>query len=232
MNNELKNRVFAHRGIFNNINIPENSLKAFKKAIDKNIDIELDIQLTKDKKIVVFHDYDLKRMTGSDKLLKDLTYNEIQQLKLLNTEEKIPLLEEVLNLVNGKVLINIEIKNTNKKKETLYLLNCILSNYKGDYIIQSFYIRYLILINKYYSNYKKGLLITLPEIILDYVINSKLFLKLLNLDFIAYNKLLIKNKKVQNIRRNIPIFAWTIKNNKEKENIEKYADSIIMNIKN
>ena len=69
--NKYKNTVIAHRGIHDNKEIPENSLKAFKLSIENNLTIELDIQLTKDNHLIVFHDANLKRMTGIDKQLSD-----------------------------------------------------------------------------------------------------------------------------------------------------------------
>ena len=61
---KIPNNKIAHRGMFDNIKIPENSLSSFKKALKYNYSIELDIQLTKDNILVVFHDSNLKRMTG------------------------------------------------------------------------------------------------------------------------------------------------------------------------
>jgi len=74
----LKSNIIAHRGYYNNQDIPENSIKAFKKALKYNYIIEFDIHLLKDNNIVVFHDDNLKRITGINKKLKDLTYDDIQ----------------------------------------------------------------------------------------------------------------------------------------------------------
>lgn len=90
--NFLKNKIVAHRGYHDkDKGIPENSMLAFKRAIDENYLIEFDLHLLKDGKVVVFHDDNLKRMTGIDALIKDKTYEEIKQLKLLDTNERIPL---------------------------------------------------------------------------------------------------------------------------------------------
>ena len=62
----FKSRIIAHRGIHNNLDIPENSIKSFKEAIKQKLPIEFDVQLTKDNKIIIFHDYNLKRMTNLD----------------------------------------------------------------------------------------------------------------------------------------------------------------------
>ena len=74
----MKNKIIAHRGVFNNIDIPENSMKAFKKALKLNYPIELDIQLTKDNILVVLHDHTLQRMTGDSRILQELTTSRIE----------------------------------------------------------------------------------------------------------------------------------------------------------
>ena len=76
----MKNKIIAHRGIFNNIDIPENSMKAFEKALKLNYPIELDVQLTKDNELVVFHDYSLKRMCGINRLVENCTYKELSNI--------------------------------------------------------------------------------------------------------------------------------------------------------
>ena len=100
-------KIIAHRGVFNNKDIPENSLKSFREAVKLNYDVEFDIHLTKDNILVVFHDDNLKRMTGSDKNIQDCTYDEIKDLKLLNTNEHIPTLDEVLKVIDNKVFMDI-----------------------------------------------------------------------------------------------------------------------------
>lgn len=86
------NTMIAHRGLFNNnSDAPENSLAAFRNALEHGFGMELDVQLTKDGKLVVFHDFDLKRMCGVHKKLTELTYAELEQYSLKNSTEKIPL---------------------------------------------------------------------------------------------------------------------------------------------
>ncbi len=110
------NNKIAHRGIFDNITIPENALKAFRYAVIKGYAVELDVQLTKDDVIVVFHDELLQRMTGVFKQIDEVPFSELRKMHLLNTEEPVPTLKEVLNLIDGRVLTVIEIKNTMKRK--------------------------------------------------------------------------------------------------------------------
>jgi glycerophosphoryl diester phosphodiesterase len=128
---------YAHRGLHGG-EIPENSLSAFKKAIDEGVGIELDVQLSKDGVVMVFHDYTLKRMTGVEKLLSDLDFSELSKLTLLKTEEKIPTLEEVLSLVDGKVPLLVELKGENLDSSLCGKTAEVLKNYKGDFCIESF----------------------------------------------------------------------------------------------
>ena len=137
----LKGAYIAHRGLHNiKEGVPENSLPAFKKAIEKGHAIEIDIHLTKDGEIVVFHDDDLKRVCSDPRKIEEMTLSELKELKLSDTENRIPTLKECLNLVDGKVFLLIEFKvvkgNTKKLCETA---DKILKSYEGKYFIQSFY---------------------------------------------------------------------------------------------
>ena len=72
----MKNKLIAHRGVFNNIDIPENSIKAFSEAVKLGYAVEFDVQLTLDNVLVVFHDDNLLRMTGYDLDIQNTTYVE------------------------------------------------------------------------------------------------------------------------------------------------------------
>ena len=117
----LKDTYITHRGYHSPEKAPENSMAAFTRAVEEGFGIELDIHLTKDQQVVVFHDDDLERMTGYTKKITDCTWGEIRSLTLLNTQEKIPLLKEVddekLNrLSGGKVENNSENSKESDKK--------------------------------------------------------------------------------------------------------------------
>lgn len=129
--------LIAHRGLHGEA-VPENSLAAFESAIENNIAVELDVRLTKDCKIVVFHDKNLKRMTGIDAELSDFDYVQLSALALNETSEKIPLLTEVLKLVAGKVPVFIEIKEGSPVGILEKRLAKILKNYRGEHAVMSF----------------------------------------------------------------------------------------------
>ncbi len=135
-----KTMLVAHRGLHDiKKGIPENSLRAYENAIKHGYDIEIDIHLTKDNRIAVFHDDSLKRVCGKDILIENMTFTELQNYNLFDTYEKIPSLEDVLNTVNGKVCLVIEFKCLSLNcKRLCECANSILKNYNGEYIIQSF----------------------------------------------------------------------------------------------
>lgn len=219
----LTNLIIAHRGIHNNKDIPENSILAFTKAIKKNLPIEFDVRITKDNKLVIFHDDNLKRMTNLDKKIEELTLNEIKQLNLLNTKEKIPTLNEVLNLVRGKVLLDIEIKNTKKKEEVITLLLDELSNYKGEVLLKSFNPLIIKRIKHKTNRYRLGLLLTnhTKNKLLNKVYTTQMLLKYIKPDFIAVDKRMFNRKYYKKVKDKYFIFLWTIKN---EEELKKYQD--------
>lgn len=136
----FRGRHYAHRGLFDNkTDAPENSLAAFKKAVDAGYGIELDVQLSKDDKLVVFHDATLKRMCGVDGKVWDYTLEELQQMKLADSNETIPTFEQFLDVVDGQVPFILEFKLDRAQTRVCELANEVLKNYKGVYCIESFH---------------------------------------------------------------------------------------------
>ena len=138
-------RNFAHRGLHSyDKSVPENSLAAFRLAVEAGYGMELDVQLSKDGKVVVFHDDDLNRVCGVDKRVDELTFDELRELRLCETEEVIPLFSEVLDLVAGRQPIICELK-TGRRNNKLWFNNqlCektleLIEFYDGDVCIESF----------------------------------------------------------------------------------------------
>jgi len=108
MNSKEKVLIFAHRGA-NNL-APENTLKAFKKAIELKADyIEFDVHQSKDGEIVIMHDANTFRTTGHSGIIEKMTLEELKELDC-GDDEKIPTLEELVKLAKGKIGLNCEIK--------------------------------------------------------------------------------------------------------------------------
>ena len=129
----------AHRGIHDNKTVPENSLPAFNAAAEAGCGIELDVQFTKDRQHVLYHHDNLTRMCGDDRLDIDDTYDEHSKMRLLDSDEKIPLLSEVLETVGGRVPLLIEMKNERRVVwELPRALYSIMKYFNGVYAIESF----------------------------------------------------------------------------------------------
>lgn len=128
---------YAHRGLHGN-GVPENSLHAFELACEAGYGIELDIQLSSDGEVMVFHDGTLLRMTGVDKKICELTSDELSVLRLAGTEQKIPTLREVLALVDGRVPLLVELKGGTLDTTLCGKAYEILNDYKGSFCLESF----------------------------------------------------------------------------------------------
>ena len=228
----IRLNIYAHRGLFDNKKIVENTISAFKRALLDNFNIELDIRVTKDNKIVVFHDNNIKRLTGIDRLVKEMTYNELSNVKLLNTTDKIPLLEDVLKLVNGRVTLLIEIK-VNLSNNTLNELNKLLIDYNGKVLLQSF--NPVIIRKMAYTSlkrYKMGILLTndyngFKKALYDVFI-YKYLIKQKYISFISSPKELVLKVKEVSLKE---IFIWTIKTKEEFIRYKKYSNNLICNEK-
>lgn len=148
---------YAHRGLHEkDLSIPENSLAGFKAAVQAGYGIEWDLQLTKDKKVVVHHDRSLKRVCGADISIGDLTYEELQSYRLHNTEERVPLFTEALEVVNGKTPLIIELKGYDDVNMLCPLVWEILKDYKGLYCIESFDPKIVEWFKKYHPHVLRG----------------------------------------------------------------------------
>lgn len=136
----FEKKVYAHRGLYDNNNgIPENSLAAFKRARVHQYGVELDVQLTKDGKVVVFHDDTLNRMCGVDGHIYDFTYVQLRQFRLLKTGERIPLFTDVLEELDGvPVICEIKVPAGTSAAAISEKAAPMIDGYKGDICVESF----------------------------------------------------------------------------------------------
>lgn len=136
----FKRWLYAHRGLHDNSSdAPENSLRAFKRAVEAGYGIELDIQLSKDKKPVVFHDFTLERICGRPGKVCDYTYEELRRFKLCDSDEGIPSFADVLKLVDGRVPLIVELKIEHTDLSLCPIADKLLRQYSGRYCIESFH---------------------------------------------------------------------------------------------
>ena len=130
---------YAHRGLHApDKSVPENSLAAFKLAAKAGYGIELDVQLSKDGHVVVFHDDTLPRVCGVEGPVDGRTFAELRELRLCGTEERIPLLSEVLASIDGAGPLIVELKNGRRNRELCRKTWALLKKYPGTVCIESF----------------------------------------------------------------------------------------------
>ncbi len=227
---------YAHRGLHNNESkAPENSLAAFKKAVEAGYGIEMDVQLTKDKVPVVFHDFTLKRICGKEGKVCDYTFQELKEFKLCGSEERIPAFEQVLKLVGGKVPLIVELKVEWTDISVCPLADEMLRNYKGLYCIESFNPLALFWYRRHHSDVVRGqlsdgflksgefkgiLYVFLQNLMLNWITKP---------DFIAYNHRyadVCARKICRSLYKNMAV-AWTIKSQQELEKARNKFDIFI-----
>ena len=232
----LKGVHYAHRGLHDNhSDAPENSMKAFKKAVDAGYGIEMDIQLTKDKIPVVFHDETLNRMCGVEGKVWEFTFEELQKLTLAESEERIPKFEDVLALVGGKVPLIVEYKLDVPSIEVCEIADPMLQAYNGIYCIESFHPFAV----KWYREHR-------PEVIrgqlsqdfskqekykgkfIYWLLSNLLTNVLTRPDFIAYNHkdADMFSRKVCSLMGALPV-AYTIKSQEEYEKVKDQFELFI-----
>ncbi len=135
---ELKKWNFAHRGLHDAAK-PENSMAAFRAALEAGYGIELDIHLMKDGNLAVIHDSSLQRVAGADVRIEDLTAAELENYHLSGTDQTIPLFSDVLALYDGKAPLIVELKCVDGNQGELCRKACaMLDNYRGVYCMESF----------------------------------------------------------------------------------------------
>lgn len=222
---DLQGWSYAHRGLHSE-GIPENSMAAFKAALDHGYGIELDIHLLKDGNLAVIHDSLLNRTTGLPGYVEDLTTEQLKEYHLEGTEETIPEFMDVLTLFNGKAPLIIELKPENGNQDALTEAACrMMDTYKGAFCMESFDPRCVTWLKKNRPDIIRGQLTEnftrskndLPEY-LRFMLTHCLTNFLCVPDFVAYkfadrndtisNKLCLKLWKAQGV-------SWTLRSKKD-----------------
>ncbi len=153
---ELRRWNYAHRGLHDSQK-PENSMAAFRAALDGGYGIELDIHLMKDGHLAVIHDSSLKRVAGAEVKIEDLTLADLENYRLGGTDEKIPLFSQVLELYQGRAPLIVELKTAGNNHEALCIAACeMLDKYQGAYCIESFDPRCIIWLRKHRPEIIRG----------------------------------------------------------------------------
>lgn len=221
---KYKSVKFAHRGLHDG-GKAENSLSAFAAAKAAGYGIELDVRLTKDGEMVVFHDSTLNRICGVEGRVADFTLDELRKFRLSDTADTIPTLREVLDLVDGAIPMLIEIKQEAGEGGVPEKFIEVIEGYNGDFIVESFNPFTLRKVMKARPDVLRGILSTdyskseKHKGKLLFKLLTKLYLNfLMRPDFIAYEKTGASVPTLRYIRKkfNTPLIAWTVKSEEEE----------------
>ncbi len=225
----ISQRPIAHRGL-HSPGKPENSLVAFEAAIAQGYAIELDIQRLADGQLAVFHDQDLTRLTGREGSIFEQTSESVRRLTLLETEQRVPLLEETLSLIGGRVPVLIEIKNEDAAGAMEPALAELLAAYSGDCAIQSFNPNALAWFKENRPEIARGQLSSGLE--REALAGHK---KLLSLtwagdpQFIGYDLRALPALSVPLTQALLqqPVVAWTVRSQADYDKAMQHADNVI-----
>lgn len=229
----LLDRPIAHRGL-HDATATENSMAAFRNAIAKNYYIEIDVRLLADGEVVVFHDSTLKRVCGINAKIKKLTTADIKSDKYqLPNGEHIPLLSELLELIEGKTKLLIELKTVSlfntELQEKVYEL---IKGKQDSIAVQSFSPFIIGWFRKNAPEFTRGYLATyIGNSILNGAINwsSKRVLRKNKPDFLAFNINKLPDKALSNLRKEnqIKLLSWTVRS---EELLKKAKENEVDNI--
>ena len=225
----LLNYKYAHRG-YHGDGVEENSKTAFERAIEKGYGIEIDVRFSRDGELMVFHDETFKRVCGIDKRVVDLTCAELKEIKLGNTEDTIPTFREVLDLVNGRVPLLIEIKQDMGEGDVASATAKALEDYKGAFLVQSFNPLAVALFKKKMPRAVRGILS--DNFMRDKERRKPLYFALKNLllnflcrpDFVSFNCEEYKRAfTLRFVKRfyGATLFAWTVRSEETEKRAEK-----------
>jgi glycerophosphoryl diester phosphodiesterase len=223
----------AHRGLHDAAHgVVENSLPAFWAAARAGYPAELDVRLLADGEIVVFHDQDLDRLTGSSGPISALTSRDLGRV-LLSGDTPIPLLRDVLDLIAGATPLLIEVKNEGEVGELEERVVALLASYRGPCAVQSFHPGTVQYWRKHAADTPRGLL---AGDFRDEKIGEAMRARLRNMesidecepDFIGYDIRLLPNEPVTGARtRGIPVIGWTARTLEEARNALDHCDNVI-----
>lgn len=231
----------AHRGYHDlEAGRPENSIAAFVAAIDNGYGIELDVQMSGDDQAMVFHDYNLGRLTTESGAVKLRTSTDLGQMKLAGSEETIPTLSQVMQVVAGRTPVLVEIKDQDgalgpNVGALEQAVAGVVADYDGPVAVMSFNPNSVAALAEYAPNVPRGLTTgpfkpetwrQIPSAVRQYLRDIPDFDRT-GASFISHRATDLDHPLIRNIRdHGSPVLCWTIKNQADEDIARKFADNI------
>lgn len=231
----FRGAIIAHRGMFDvGAGVPENTMAAFRLAVENGYGIETDIHLTRDGEVVICHDGNMKRTYGIDMVIEEHTLAELRKCRAIGNGEQIPLLSELLTLVDGRVPLVIELKGEKKDTPLADAARKLLQDYKGVYCVESFNPFLLRAFAKAMPEVPRGYLTTRffsqgRRTLLYWMAQCLLFNFLFRPDFIAYEHVGAGRLPMTLVCGLLGCHAvtWTVRTEKELEAVKPHFDTLI-----
>ena len=222
--NWLKQRPIAHRGLHDaSTGIYENTLSAVKAAVARDYNIEVDLQISADRIPYVFHDYELERLTGVRRNFRECGGQFLETLKISGTEERIPHLSELLETVNGKVGLVLELKGMPGSDDGFVAAVAkALESYNGKVAVMSFDAELVYEARQQFSSVPVGLTAEGGKIEQDRLVRIS---RKANVDFMSYWIETVEDPLAQAFRMTgRPLITWTVRSAEQKVYSDKFAD--------
>ncbi|KAB2691700.1 glycerophosphodiester phosphodiesterase [Brucella pseudogrignonensis] len=223
----LKKQPIAHRGLHDlNKDRWENTLAAFDAAAKAGFAIECDVHLTKDGGVIVFHDDDLKRLTGREGRISDLTLAEATELHIGGTADRAPTLKQMLDLIAGRVPVVIELKGIEGRDDGLVAAVAKeLASYKGQAAIMSFDHHLVRLFASDAPGIPGGLTAEGTRT-KDFEAHFSMLAH--QISFVSYNVHHLPNPFVSFAREklDLPVISWTVRDTEMKKHSDLNVDQI------
>jgi glycerophosphoryl diester phosphodiesterase len=212
---------FAHRGLHSGSDAPENSLAAFKAAIEFGAGIECDLRLTADNRLVVFHDADARRLCASPLRIGESKWSDLAGLRI--GAHPIPTLESLLALVAGRIPLLFEAKIEGDARRWATALKRDLSRYPGRFAVMSFDPRFCRSLKRDTPGVRRGLLVK------DSLraLRRNLYIRVAGADFLGVEVPALGKRWVAAARSAVPIYGWTIRSADERAQASVHADALI-----
>ncbi|MGO4571071.1 glycerophosphodiester phosphodiesterase family protein [Microvirga sp. 2TAF3] len=235
-------KPIAHRGLHNKANgIIENTLAAAEAAIERGFPIECDVQLTADGEAIVFHDFDLARLTGEHGLVIDRKVDDLTKIGISGSVkgDKIPSLKGFLGQIAGRTPLVIEIKSKFNGDLRLTKRVCeILKDYHGPFVVKSFDPDIVAALRTFAPNITRGIIAELHYASkTDEILSPELKFRLANLLHLGESQPHFLSWKVSDLPSappylckllgQMPVMTWTVRNPEDRARAEKHADQMV-----
>ena len=226
----LSGAQFAHRGLHGG-GVPENSLSAASAAIARGLGIECDVQKSRDGTAMVFHDWELDRLTAEHGELSARTAAALGQVMLTGSSDRIPTLRELLDLVRSRVPLLIEIKAKREKRPAPLCLTVrrVLEGYRGPHAVMSFDPRVGHWFRRHSPHTTRGLIVSEEDKrTFPWHVYRHWCLWHAKPDFLAYDVRDFPSRFAAAQRaRGIPVLTWTVGSAALRKVAAEYADAPI-----